>query len=41
MSSGEEVDVVIKRFIDDNLQPATEEKYCKILIKEIIYCQAP
>ena len=31
--SGEkEVDVVIRKFINDNLQPASEEEYCNILI---------
>ena len=36
MPSGEkEVDVVIRKFINDNLQPASEEEYCRI------YCRAP
>ena len=33
MPSGEkDVDVVIRKFIDDNLQPVSEEVYCNILI---------
>lgn len=32
MPSGEEVDDVIRKFIDDNLQAASEEEYCNILI---------